>query len=211
MEEYLDLLWNLSFDALRDVQLEFSQNHTLIRTEADLQGMLLCAINARRGPEISFEAHSEITWYEADEHRSFRRDISIFDPLNIETNDVNRITLSKGFRHRGPMLGIELKYIRSNDTLAIIHHKTWEDLERLIRYSHRFYASNGTIGCPKKFVIIIGCSPDTDVQAIKQIFIANIGRFMNEVEQRGLPWFNMIQTIIQPVIFSIDESILLWD
>jgi hypothetical protein len=211
MEEYLDQLWNISFDALRDVQLAFNRNCTLIRTEADLQSMLLCAIRERRSPSISFEAHSEITWYEADEHRSFRRDISIFDPLNIETNDVNRITLSKGFRHRGPMLGIELKYIRSNDTLAIIHRKTWEDLERLIRYSHRFYASNREIGYPKKFVIIIGCSPDTDVQEVKQIFIANIGRFMNEVEQRGLPWFNMIQTIIQPILFSVDESILLWD
>lgn len=211
MEEYLDLLWNLSFDSLRDVQLQFSQNHTLIRSEADLQGMLLCAINKRRCQEISFEVHSEITWYEADEHRSFRRDISMFNPLNIETNDANRVTLSKGFRHRGPMLGIELKYIRSNDTLAIIHRKTSEDLERLIRYSHQFYASNREIGYPKKFVIIIGCSPDADVQEIKQIFISKIGSFMREVEHRRLLWHNWISTIIQPILFSINESILLWD
>lgn len=54
MEEYLDQLWNISFDALRDVQLAFNRNCILIRTEADLQSMLLCAIRERLSPSISF-------------------------------------------------------------------------------------------------------------------------------------------------------------
>jgi hypothetical protein len=213
MEEYLDQLWNISFDAIREVQKEFNRNNRLVRTEADLQGLLLCTLyrNRIQYPSVSFEVHSELTWYEADEGRWFKRDISLFNPVNIENQGVNNRILHKGFRHRGPAYGIELKFIRCNDTHQTIQRKTWEDFERLINYSHRFYSTNKSFGFPKKFLILIGCAPEQDYEMVKQIFIGNLGRFENKVRSLELPWVNHIQSIIQPVFISVKKAVLLWD
>ena len=210
MEEYLEQLWNLAYLSLNEVQARFHADHTLIRTEGDLQSHLLCTIEKKRIGEVQFEVHSEITWYENEYHRQFRRDISLFNPDNIQNNDFD-VPLHKGFRHQGPILGVETKFIRSTDTQNQILYKTWEDLDRILKYSHLYYSSNRIQGFPKSFIIVIGCSHNSEIELVKNSFIFNIGRFLKEIESRELLWKNMHRTIVLPIFMSVNELSLLWD
>lgn len=210
MEEYLEQLWNISFLSLRELQAKFQVDNSLLRTEGDLQAHLLCAIENKRNENIQFEVHSEITWYENEYHRQFRRDISLFNTENVL--DENLIApLNKGFRHQGPILGIEVKFIRSTDTQNQILNKTWEDLDRILNYSHLYYSSDRNKGFPKWFIIVIGCSFNSDIEFVRHSFLRNIGRFIDELEIRDLRWRNMHRTIVLPIFLSVDEVTLLWD
>lgn len=128
--EHIEKYYELTDLAMKSVFQKFIYNPKLILTESDLKCWLFIELqNQLKGRDLPFSVHTEITHYlknSLPRKKYFMRDLTILNHNNLNLNDElwnqndnKDYTLSKGFRHDGPALHFELKFVRIGMTSGV--------------------------------------------------------------------------------------------
>lgn len=196
MEERL-LEWLNSLDSIfGSIHNSYVGNRQAILTEGDLH--CLCFAHLRNKFEEQnnvghykhqlfqlksrVSVHSEITWFRINQLSGFEVDITVWDDqfLKFDKFDTFEAYPHKGFAYDGPILGIEVKFIREYDNPV---KQAITDYEKFIEKLIPAKLQNINDGLYKvcrpdlvKFVSVIGCKRTDHFNKAKEA----IGRVLTE-------------------------------
>jgi hypothetical protein len=139
--------WQSNVDkAMNKVHERFCGNTKFILTESDLKCWLFYELQNLK-PYIPYAVHTEVTHYakHTDEKEKLEkkykfRDLSLLCPRLIRDNEKiwdetsNEILYNKGFKHNGPAIHFELKYVRQGIRVNSIPKIGATDILKLQNY-----------------------------------------------------------------------------
>jgi hypothetical protein len=153
-EEILDSWREPIKNAVLETFHRFKAEPKIILIESDLKcNLYMDLINQK--PYVQYAVHTEVTHYigsrDDNGSRKYRfRDMSLLCPWLIKDNEElwgREKTLSKGFKHKGPAIHIELKIQRQGQSENEINQINHQDITRLSEL-------HITEGREKRYVII---------------------------------------------------------
>lgn len=123
-----------TLDSIKSLQKKYNINRGMLLTEGDLEchmfselmeheslkGFYSSRINSLRGNlesesnMLTSMIHSQVTWFNTMQYSGHRVDLTICDPQMLEVENIELFEgyPSKGFAYDGPVVAIELKFIR---------------------------------------------------------------------------------------------------
>jgi hypothetical protein len=197
--------WLQSLDtAVIAVHSAFNKNPKTILTESDLKCWLFHELQNK--DKKTYTVHSEVTHYPHTEIREdlatvkiqkyHFRDLSLLGPDGIKGNKQlwethnSRQLLSKGFKHQGPAVHIELKLIRESTDQNYPNRIDFGDVDKLKNYSP-------SSSYKRRFVIVM-CSNSTLIKVveIEKELLKKMKRFKNESLNDALDFYLLDQSTI---------------
>ena len=187
MDETTSWLESLS-TALVVVHSTFNNNPKTILTESDLKCWLFHELQTIKNK--TYSVHSEVTHYPHTESQEnlatvkiqkyHFRDLSLLGPDGIKGNKQlwethnSRQLLSKGFKHHGPAVHIELKLIRESINQNNPNRIDFGDVDKLKNYSPS--------SSHKRSFVIVMCSNSILITAIEMenALLKKMKSFKNE-------------------------------
>jgi hypothetical protein len=191
-------IWLDCFEtALKKVYTRYALKPEIILTESDLKCWLFYELQTKN--EKNYSVHSEVTHYHRTEIREdlaivkiqkyHFRDLSLLGPNGIEgneqlwgTNNSGQL-LSKGFKHQGPAVHIELKLIRESKNKNFPNKINFGDVDKLKNYS--------PVSSHKRRFVIVVCSNSILVRAteMESALLRKMRRFKNESLDGALDFY----------------------
>lgn len=197
--------WLESLDtAVISVHSAFNRNPKTILTESDLKCWLFHEL--QNIDKKNYTVHSEVTHYPHTEIREdlatvkiqkyHFRDLSLLGAEGIKGNNQlwethnSRQLLSKGFKHQGPAVHIELKLIRESTDQNIPNRIDFGDIDKLRNYS--------PVSLHKRRFVIIVCSNSILVEAteMERALLRKMSRFKNKSLNDALDFYLFDQSNI---------------
>ncbi len=172
------------YRAVKSVHEMFKgENSKYILTESDLKCWLFYYLQQEK-PYTAFAVHTEVTHYHAREvskgksETKYRfRDMSLLCPWLIRDNEkiweenIKEIRHNKGFKHNGPAIHFELKYVRQNSQSEVSDI----DITNLNGYS----PSNEAF--QRRYIIIWGSrSKEANTEMLKKTLLESLNGFKND-------------------------------
>jgi hypothetical protein len=197
--------WLESLDtAVIAVHSAFNRNPKTILTESDLKCWLFLELQSIKNK--SYSVHSEVTHYPHTEIREdlatvkiqkyHFRDLSLLGAEGIKGNNQlwethnSRQLLSKGFKHQGPAVHIELKLIRESTDKNFPNRIDFGDVDKLRNYS--------PVSSHKRRFVIVVCSNSILVEATKmeRALLRKMNRFKNKSLNDAIDFYLLDQSTI---------------
>jgi hypothetical protein len=182
--------------AMKKLHTSFINDNKFILTESDLKCWLFYFLQ-QEGPCLHFAVHTEVTHYaphtdpnHIEPEKKYRfRDLSLLCPKNIKVaagiwaKNINDFVNHKGFKHKGPAIHFELKFVRPSRREAQISGLT-SDIEKLEAYTPAPAAHI------REFIIIYGSGcPQTKVNVMKEAAANKIQEMQNNAVKKQIKLF----------------------
>lgn len=184
--------------AMIQVHERFKDDSKFILTESDLKCWLFYELQNQK-TDVPYAVHTEVTHYakhtnEKDklEKKYKFRDLSLLCPWLIKdhkeiwSEENPEYTLTKGFKHKGPAIHFELKFIRQGNNLKSLE----SDITKLQNYHPE------TINPERRFVVVWGSRCTTNN------FVALKTKFNNDIKQ-----LKKNQNLIEFYLFDSKEIV----
>ncbi|MEY3501113.1 MAG: hypothetical protein RL308_2785 [Bacteroidota bacterium] len=183
-------------DAMNKVHEKFCGNTKFILTESDLKCWLFYELQNLK-PYIPYAVHTEVTHYakHTDEKEKLEkkykfRDLSLLCPWLIRDNEeiwdetTNEILYNKGFKHNGPAIHFELKYVRQGISENSIPNIAANDILKLQNYRPQNSSHE------RHFVIVWGSrSESINVNELEGKLRSSLSSFNNQYLNRKLDFY----------------------
>lgn len=198
-------IWLDCFEtALKKVHTRYALKPEIILTESDLKCWLFHELQTKN--EKNYSVHSEVTHYPRTEikedlatvkiQKYHFRDLSLLGSDGIKGNNQlwethnSRQLLSKGFKHQGPAVHIELKLIRESINQNNPNRIDFGDVDKLKNYSP-------SSPYKRRFVIVM-CSNSILIRVIEMenTLFKKMKRFKNESLNGALDFYLLDQSTI---------------
>lgn len=178
--------------AMIQVHERFKDDSKFILTESDLKCWLFYELQNQK-TYVPFAVHSEVTHYaehtnEKDklEKKYKFRDLSLLCPSLIKDNEEiwseenPEYAMTKGFKHKGPAIHFELKFIRQGNNLKSLE----SDITKLQNYHPE------TINPERRFVVVWGsrCS-EKNLKNLKIEFEKTITSLTNGDVKKSIEFY----------------------
>lgn len=201
--------------AMMQLHDRFKTDPKIILTESDLKCWLF--LKLKKVENATFSVHTEITHYPYSKtvqdgitvkvQKYFFRDLTILDDKNVSDNSKlwnnsnDDSILSKGFRHRGPAIHFELKYIRQGINKISRPLIDNNDIDKLKNYSPQNSSHQ------RRFVIVWGSrSENIKVANLEEKIKSSLAIFNNPHLNGKLEFYLFDKNEIKNAVWNGDLS-----